>query len=240
MLELLLREQLAGRRVVDVGAGEGYFSQLVGEQIAQQVGAPVAEILSACDLYPENFRYAGVRCQRIDASDALPYTDASIDAACAVEVVEHLENQFRFVRELYRILKPGGRAIVSTPNLLNMNSRLRFLHSGFWLLFNPLPLERADPIHTAGHIHPITPYYLMYAFYRAGFRRVEVHADRTKRSAALWTFLLAPILFPAHWLARARFRGKQPAVAAENAPILDALMSWPMLTSRSAIIEARK
>ena len=72
------------------------------------------------------------------------------------------------------MLRPGGIAIISTPNVLNMNSRLRQLHSGFAVLFDPLLLSSTDPVHTSGHIHPVSYYYLAYQLRRAGFTSVEL------------------------------------------------------------------
>jgi SAM-dependent methyltransferase len=155
-----------GGRVLDVGAGEGYFSKSVGEY-ATAHGISPAAALRACDLFPELFRYQGIRCDPIGADGRLPYDDGGFDLVCSLEVVEHLEDQFRFARELFRVTKPGGRAIVSTPNVLNVNSRYRFLHSGFGVLFDPLPLSSSDPVHTSGHIHPIAFYYVAYLFRRA-------------------------------------------------------------------------
>jgi SAM-dependent methyltransferase len=157
-----------------------------------------------------------------------------------VEVIEHLEDQFHFVRELYRVVKPGGRAIVTTPNLLNVNSRLRYLANGFWLLFDPLSLSSTDPVHTAGHIHPISFYYLAYIFHRAGFRTVRVHFDRHKRSAMVWTALLSPLLLLGRLGLAARLRRKRPGVYEENAALLAAQNGWGMLTSRSIVLEGVK
>ena len=236
---LIARDGLEGRRVLDVGAGEGYFSRLVGERLKARGIAP-ATVLRACDLYPAMFKYGDVPCDGIDAACALPYADGSFDAACAVEVLELLEDQFHFARELYRVTKPGGHAIVSTPNLLNVNSRLRYLASGFWLLFDPLSLSSRDPVHTAGHIHPVTAYYLTYLFHRAGFAEVRIHFDRHKRSAVAWCVLLAPVLLWGRWRLGARLARKNPAVFSENAGLIATLNGWGMLTSRSVVVEAVK
>lgn len=230
-------QDLVGRRVLDVGAGEGYFCRRLGEYIRTRYGLPPADVLRACDRFPELFRYPDVPCDPIDPAGTLPYGDASFDIVVAVEVVEHVEDQFRFVRELHRVTRPGGRALVTTPNLLNVNSRLRYLHSGFWLLFDPLPLETEDVIHTAGHIHPVTFYYLAYQFHRAGFREVRVHFDRRKRSATVLAVALAPFLALGNALFRWRIRRKAPARYRENARLLRANSSWAMLTSRSVIVE---
>lgn len=239
VFRLLADRGFDGARILDVGAGEGYFSRLVGEHLKQR-GVSPASVLRACDLYPAMFRYPDVPCDGIDAAGRLPYPDGTFSAACAVEVVEHLEDQFHFVRELYRVVRPGGRVIVTTPNLLNVNSRLRYLANGFWLLFDPLSLRSTDPVHTAGHIHPISFYYLAYIFHRAGFRTVRVHFDRRKRSALAWTVLLAPLLLLGRLGLAARLKRKRPAVYAENAPLLAAQNGWGMLTSRSIVIEGVK
>ena len=135
---------------------------------------------------------------------------------------------------------PGGRALVTTPNLLNINSRIRYLHSGFWLLFDPLPLRSHNPVHTAGHIGPITFYYLAYLFYRAGFATVNVHFDRRKRSAVVWTILLLPVLLLGHSGFRMRLARKVPETYRENGFLIDRINSWDMLTSRSIVLEGVK
>ena len=228
-----------GGTMVDVGAGEGYFSKTVGEHAAAH-GIVPATTLRACDLFPDNFRYAGIACDPIGDDGRLPYDDGTFDITCSLEVIEHLEDQFRFVRELFRVTKPGGRAIVSTPNVLNVNSRWRYLHSGFGLLFDPLPLSSSDPVHTSGHIHPVSFYYAAYMFRRAGFRHVRVHFDRHKRSAvALLALLGLPIALGHGGFVR-RLRRKAPAVYAENREILERMNAREMLTSRSIIVEGTR
>jgi hypothetical protein len=158
----------------------------------------------------------------------------------AIEVVEHVEDQFEFMRELYRVAKRGGRVFVTTPNLLNINSRLRYLHSGFWLLFDPLPLKSQQIVHLEGHISPITYYYLAYLFHRAGFSDVRVHFDRRKRSAVVLAALLAPFVAMGNALFHWRLRRKAPERYRENRALLRDANSWDMLTRRSIIVEGVK
>ena len=237
---LVLPHLRAGARVVDVGAGEGYFSKMVGDRVTTDLQRAPASVLAACDLFPEFFRYSGVRCDPINPDGTLPYPDDAFDVACSLEVIEHIKDQFAFARELHRIVKPGGIAVVSTPNVLNLNSRVRYLHSGFTVLFDPLLLSSDDPRHTAGHINPVPYYYLAYQLRRAGFRSVTAHYDRFKTSARLLLALWGPFVGVAHALFRRRLESKKPDVSAENAGFLRELNSVDMLTSRSVIAVATK
>jgi ubiquinone/menaquinone biosynthesis C-methylase UbiE len=230
----------SGAKVADIGAGEGFFSQLLGQYIESELGLAPSAIVSACDIFPQYFRYTGVECLPISGDGRLPYDDASIDVACTLEVVEHVEDQFQFARELYRVLKPGGIVFISTPNVLNINSRWRILHSGFAVLFDPLLLSSADPVHTSGHINPVSYYYLAYQLVRAGFHSTSVEYDRFKTSAKFLVVICAPVIWIGNFLFRRRLAARKPDVAAENASILRGMWSVEMLTSRSIIAIGRK
>jgi SAM-dependent methyltransferase len=240
VFSLVLPYLRAGARLVDVGAGEGYFSKMVGDRLQTEKGLTPESVLAACDLFPEFFRYPGIRCDPINPDGTLPYADASFDVACSLEVIEHIKDQFAFARELHRIVKPGGVAIVSTPNVLNLNSRVRYLHSGFTVLFDPLPLSSDDPRHTAGHINPVPYYYLAYQMRRAGFRSVTAHYDRFKTSARALLAVWGPFIWISHALFRRKLESKKPDVATENADLLRELNSVSLLTSRSVIAFATK
>lgn len=240
VLGLVLPLMRPGAHVVDIGAGEGYFSMRLGESLRDSLHVEPREVVSACDVFPDNFRYADVRCDGIQADGRLPYADETFDVACSLEVVEHVEDQFRFAREIYRVLRPGGLAILSTPNVLNINSRVRYLHSGFGVLFDPLSLSSTDPVHTSGHINPVSFYYLSYQLHRAGFTDIGVEFDRFKTSASWLLVAWGLVVAIGHRAFRARLVRKRPAVMRENEELLDRVNSRAMLTSRSIIAIARK
>jgi len=230
----------AGARVLDLGAGQGYFSQVMGTYLQDDLGVPPASVLSACDAVPDQFRYGDVRCDAMANDGRLPYDDGRFDLVCSLEVIENVEDQFAFVREVYRVLKPGGAFIASTPNVLNMNSRWRYLHSGFALLFDPLSLERRDIVHTSGHIHPVSFYYAQYALRAAGFREVGVHYDHYKRSAVFQLVVLSPLVILGRLGFLLRMGRKRPREMHENREVVRTMNSIPMLTSRSIVLLATK
>jgi hypothetical protein len=96
-------------------------------------------------------------------------------------------------------------------------------------------LSSADPVHTSGHINPVSYYYLAYQLTRAGFASTSVAYDRYKTSARFLVVLCAPVIWIGNQLLRRRLDARKPDVAAENASILSAMWSLSMLTSRSII-----
>lgn len=226
-------------RIADVGAGRGAFSQLLGEHLRAR-GLDAAQHVFPCDLIPASFEADGLACSQTLADGRLPFDDAHFDATVSIEVIEHVEDQFRFLRELVRVTRPGGTIVVTTPNTLHMVARLRSFACGFPTLFDPLPLATHDPRLCGGHIHPLSPYFLAYGALRAGMREPALSSDRQKSSAAAIALLTAPLWLAGTALQRRRLARKQPELLRENAALLASLSSWRMLTGRTAILCARR
>lgn len=221
------------RRHLDVGAGGG---ELIAK-VRDRFGTAAA----ACDYTDTLMRLPG---QRVDVADLnhepLPYPDAQFDLLTATEVVEHLMDFRRVVREMFRVLEPGGVCLLSTPNILNLNSRLRFLWFGFWNLFGPLPVKGGKLYSTGGHINPCSWFYLAHALIEAGFVQVEAHVDKYQRSSIPKLVLLWPLLrgFGAYALHRERVRFK--TLNPDNEPLVRTMNATPLLLGRTLIASAVK
>ena len=240
VFELVTKNDLERAAIIDVGAGEGHFSQKLGNHIREKYAVAPATILKACDLFPGQFKYRDITCDPVNINQSLPYADQTFDIACSIEVIEHIENQYAYARELYRICKENGRVFITTPNTLNINSRIKYFHSGFLDLFGPMPISRSDPVHVSGHIHPVTFYYLSYILYKTGFKKITLHTDRFKRSGLALILFFYPLIKLLSCAYLRHSRRKHPEIHRENWEILSRINTMEMLAARTVIVEATK
>jgi SAM-dependent methyltransferase len=108
-----LFEPLPGGTLLDLGCGDGQFTSQVREKTQ-------ATRVMAIDAVAENLAAAaekGIDGTKSDLNEPLPIPDASVDIVVANHVIEHLSNTDLIVQEIGRVLKPGGYAVVATPNL---------------------------------------------------------------------------------------------------------------------------
>ena len=103
-----------GADVLDAGCGVGYGTAYLSEVAASVIGVDV----SAEAIAYATRRYAGSRTsfRRMDVT-ALEFADASFDAVCSFETLEHVRDAGAAVREAARVLRPGGVYVASTPHV---------------------------------------------------------------------------------------------------------------------------
>ena len=146
-------------RILDVPAGHGAF--------AQELLKLGYDDIDCLDINAEAFRLKDerVRFRCHDVIKPLPFPDNHFDHVFSIEGIEHFENPWTFTRELCRVLKPGGRLYISTPNTFSVDARLKYLVSGYFPRFRPLMQEpdkvMVQPIDDA-HISPIYFWQLHY------------------------------------------------------------------------------
>jgi ubiquinone/menaquinone biosynthesis C-methylase UbiE len=239
VFEIITREDLLGKRILDIGAGRGYMTQLLGNHIREKGGCP-SEIISACDLYPEYFSYKEIACQRVEFIHELPFDKGSFDIAYAIEVIEHLKNPYDFIQEMFRVVRTSGKAIITTPNILNLSSRISYLLTGFFELFRPLSLDTKDVRRQWGHIMPLSAYYLNHAMRTCGFTKTELYADRLKKSSLFLYLLLFPVLKTSYFRYAQRLQRKKPVIYQDNKQELQAINGLRLCCSRSAILVGYK
>ena len=117
---------LCGKQVLDFGCGDGKFtSELIASNPARVTGADISSVA---------IRYAA---QRVPGAHfisitppTLPFADASFDTLFCLDVLEHIpdEQLARTVREITRVLAPGGTLILSLPSTMKNLDRKHFRH----------------------------------------------------------------------------------------------------------------
>jgi SAM-dependent methyltransferase len=112
-LEFLQRVGFAptGLHVLEIGCGKGALLNRMhlGGHTASGID-PDAEAIAFC-----NKAYPGIDA-RVGLGDHLPFADQSFDTVLSFDVFEHIPDSDKHLREVRRVLKPGGRYLLQTPN----------------------------------------------------------------------------------------------------------------------------
>jgi len=214
-------------RLLDIPAGEGALAWQL-----RKLGYTV----TGGDIDPAFFKVGPIPCVRIDMNDPFPIEDETFDFVSCIEGIEHLQDPFQFVRECRRILRPTGTLVLSTPNILNLASRLKYLLCGFYSLV-PRPINEFSVVPVFDHIHPATYYQIRYMLHSQGFEIVRVAMDFPRRSAAALLFLRPLVL----WYSRRTMRKEtDPRQIQANKEIRRVMASRDILLGRTLIVVARR
>ena len=123
--------------VLDFGAGLGHLTnRLVGMKRFQSVAA--IDLMAKPDDVASSVQWI-----RADLNGPTPFPAKNFDVVVAIEIIEHLENPRRVLRELSRIVKPGGLLVISTPNSESLRSLLSLVIRGHFAAFG----EESYPAH---------------------------------------------------------------------------------------------
>lgn len=166
-IHLLYNSNIERKRlkVLDFGCGAGAFTQRLLDN-----GFDVTSV----DITKKNFKVEDQsKFVELNFNDELAVAKfvednfGRYDLVIGLEVIEHVENPWKYIRDLKTMLKPGGHLFISTPNVANWHSRLRFLTKGTFDDFN----EQSQ----YEHINPITPWEIKLILERTQIKLVSFH-----------------------------------------------------------------
>ena len=120
----LLKAYIAAKPLVsgdllEVGCGEGRGVEVLLDQVDSYTG--IDKIQEVIDILKNKFPKAVFQQAIIPPFSDLK--DNAYDTVVSFQVIEHIQNDRLFLEEVYRVLKPGGKAIISTPNIRHTLSR---------------------------------------------------------------------------------------------------------------------
>ena len=232
-VETAAPQEVTGKHL-DIGSGKGELLTLFSERF------PGLQSF-ACDCTDQLMKRPGQNVEVVDLNQqTLPFNDQQFDLVTCSETLEHLENYWRVLREIYRVLRPGGIAVFSTPNILNLRSRFRFFSTGFYNLFGPLTPDEKDVFSPRGHITPVSWFYLANALLSVGFEDLAMSVDKYQRKSLLpFALLIAPIRV-SNRIAMRREEKKFLSLTDKNATTVQAINSTDLLLGRTLIVRAKK
>jgi len=176
-------------RMLDVGCGKGLFLRDFAAKLRQQDGVKEVQA-SGIDIVQSPANHFSEICsdfkfiqQNLDGQ-ALPLGDRSFDFVSCNQVLEHIFETEKLIREFRRVIAPDGLCVISVPNLSAWVNRLFFLFGGqplgselgtekttygFW----PRALQyKLEPFRPSGHIRDFTPRGLRDLTTHCGFETV--------------------------------------------------------------------
>lgn len=125
-------------KLLDIGSGEGAFVRRVYQNFE----------VTASDINKNQFKLSDCKFLEIDYNSNFKVNE-QYDYITCIEIIEHLENPHKLIRDCNSLLKKGGVLILTTPNIESTYSKLLFLVKGHFKHF-------AEEDKKYGHINPLT------------------------------------------------------------------------------------
>lgn len=126
-----------GCTLLDLGCADGEVTM----RIAARVKADRVLGIELLEHWASAARARGIEVESAQLADRFPFEDGSVDVIHSNQVIEHLSFTDHFLREIHRVLKPGGQAVISTNNLASWHNVLSLV-----LGWQPTPSHVSDEV----------------------------------------------------------------------------------------------
>jgi ubiquinone/menaquinone biosynthesis C-methylase UbiE len=126
------RSYISGKKVLDYGCGSGYGTAMISENCSHVTGIDISD--EAITHAKAHFKAENLSYLKVDPADdiSLPFPDASFDVVLSFQVIEHVKNVAVYLKEIERVLVPGGYVIIATPD----RSRRLFSFQKSWNMWH--------------------------------------------------------------------------------------------------------
>ncbi len=168
MLEMINELHLTGKNILDIGCFDGTLLSLVTNRNNKFYG------IDANDFAVRQARKKGIKVKQFFFDDVtkIPFADKFFHLIAAGEIIEHIYDTDFFLRELKRILKPGGYLLISTPNIASLGRRLLLLTG-----ISPIIEISPNEIDSPGHIRYFTFKTLAGLLAKHGLKVLQTRSD---------------------------------------------------------------
>lgn len=151
-----------GDRILDIGCGDGTLYSYIKDKFRKIYGAEIAD--EAAHLAQKQGMFPSI----MDVNMSLSYKDNTFDAISCLEVIEHLLNPCHLLSEMYRLLRPGGQLVLTTPNIRNFRNLNTLIFNGIF------PHTSSDTfVWGGGHLHYFTRKDINALLNKAGFKKIS-------------------------------------------------------------------
>jgi SAM-dependent methyltransferase len=136
---------LPGARLLDLGCANGAFTM----ELARRIGAAESHGVEFVAELAAGARARGVQVAPTNLNERFPYESESFDVVHSNQVIEHLEKTDSFLKEVHRVLRPTGYALISTNNLASWHNIFSLV-----LGMQPTPCHVSDEVVVGNRFDP--------------------------------------------------------------------------------------
>ncbi len=160
----------SGEKIIDLGCNDGGLSKEIADRGNEVISVDLPEVIKIA-----RAKYPTLSFIAVDLSQEFAWEDNSFDVAVASEIVEHMIDDIAFLQNCHRILKKGGRLLLTTPNVAYIRNRIRLL--------------RGKCSERDVHAHDYTFDSLGRKVKRAGFKIIQEQPVRRDNANPSWHYL---------------------------------------------------
>jgi SAM-dependent methyltransferase len=189
LLSEIKKENPHFKTAFDAPAGAGALSQYMRETLGLDV--------VALELDAQKWRYPEIKLLVADLGRQLPLPDGKFDLVVFLEGAKHVTDLSTAISELGRVMKPNGTFVMTIPNDLCLQTRLRYLFDGHVDIdWTQIPDPGNEMVKSHLFLNTIVHLpYLYLLLEKSGLQIVKTQASRLRGLSVVLSVLLYPFLY---------------------------------------------